>query len=158
MITAGKGHSLNRNIAGKMKHSMYRSLHVQAVTMSGVGDLVAKRPACPRCWGNRRNHISRCLSFVHTFSSSKSLRDQLRKFKAGDVYRYTNSTRLRPCRVKKIAFWSTAHTGILSRCRIRSAMGRIVAADTRSLSLRHTKQAIWPAVWFVFYDTGARVL
>ena len=27
--------------------------------------------------------------------------------------------------------------------------------DTSVLSLRHTKQAIWTAVWFVFHDTGA---
>jgi hypothetical protein len=29
--------------------------------------------------------------------------------------------------------------------------------DTSVLSLRHTNQAIWTAVWFVFYDTGASV-
>jgi hypothetical protein len=27
--------------------------------------------------------------------------------------------------------------------------------DTIVLSLRHTNQAIWTAVWSVFYDTGA---
>jgi len=31
---------------------------------------------------------------------------------------------------------------LLSRGRIRSAMGRNVAVDTRSLSLRHTKEVI----------------
>jgi len=44
---------------------------------------------------------------------------------------------------------------LLSRGRIRSAMGRNVAVDTRYPSLRHTKQVISTAVWFVFYDTGA---
>jgi hypothetical protein len=29
--------------------------------------------------------------------------------------------------------------------------------DTSVLSLRHTNQAIWTAVWLFFYDTGAQV-
>jgi hypothetical protein len=61
-----------------------------------------------------------------------------------------------PCVVKKRVLVGRSQVWkLLSRGRIRSAMGRDVAVDTRSLSLRHTRQAIWTAVWFVIYDTGA---
>ena len=67
-------------------------------------------------------------------------------------------TGLRPCVVKKWRFGrpvpivETTFTrpnpvGDVTKCLCR--------VDTISLSLRHIKQAIWTAVWFVFYDTGA---
>jgi len=55
-----------------------------------------------------------------------------------------------------MAFWSAGRSQVwklLSHGRIRSAMGRNVAVDTRSLSLRHTKQVIWTAVG-VPYEAG----
>ena len=65
---------------------------------------------------------------------------------------------LRPCFEKDGVLVVRSHVWkVLSRGRIRSAMSPNAAVDSRSLSLRHTKQAIWTSVWFVFYDTGGCV-
>ena len=54
-----------------------------------------------------------------------------------------------PCVVKKTPLLYGARSEIWYR---KETKWRV---DTSVLSLRHTNQAIWTAVGFVFYDTGA---
>ena len=59
------------------------------------------------------------------------------------------TTGLKPLYRKRIALSVWRKVRILYR---KETKWRV---DTSVLSLRHTNQAIWTAVWFVFNDTGA---
>jgi len=63
-----------------------------------------------------------------------------------------------PCVVKKWRFGRPVPSAETTFTRPNPAGdGTKWRVGTSVLSLRHTKHAIWTAVWFVFYDTGASV-